>query len=72
MKQARVRRTLGICLVVLFALGIGARRLTAQVTVANASLSGTVYDNAQATVPGATVTVSQSRYWPDSYLYDRG
>ena len=57
MKQARVRRFLGICLVVLFALGIGATRLTAQVTVANASLSGAVYDNTQALVPGALVTV---------------
>ena len=58
MKQARVCRMLGIFLAALFALGMGARRLTAQVTVANASLSGTVYDNTQGLVPGAMVTVT--------------
>ena len=49
-------RLLGIMVFVLFGLvtlGTGARRLGAQISVSNTSLSGVVYDSSGAAIPGA-------------------
>ena len=43
-----------------FAVGTGAIRLGAQISVSNTSLSGAVYDSSGAAIPGANVTLSST------------
>ncbi len=66
LKSARERvspRFLEIMVFFLFGLvtlGTGARRLGAQISVSNTSLSGVVYDSSGAAIPGAQVTLSST------------
>ncbi len=53
-------RVIALLMLGLFVMGNGAETLQAQGSIANASLSGAVYDKSDAPIPGAKVTLLNS------------